>query len=293
MIFTEKDHSYRNDVGEKYTSITTLLGMYKPKKDWDKIAQNYADKGLEHVIKGFANNWEISKEQAYEKWGKEFDGTGNFIKKVWKDKSTRALEAGSFYHNWKEILDSQKEQVDYNPIKNGEKHSVDLTTLKSDFTYLELMCFSHFFKLCGQADKIIFSKDKKFIVRDFKTSKTIDFEQKSFYDVVKKKQIKERYISPISHLTTNNWNTYQLQLSCYAYLLESYGYICEGLWIDHVKWKYATKAKKGELIIGEEPDLDRVKIYIGTDSYKANYLKKEVAAIFNDFRNKNVFEVTW
>ena len=294
MIFDDNDHSYKTLKGEKYTSITTFLGEYKPKKDWSKIAQAYADKGIAHVMKGFAKNWQISEKAAYERWGDEFDGSGEFVQKVWGDKSRYSLEAGSFYHNYKEILDSKEKQVDYNPInEGGKKHSRDLKELQAGYTYLELICYSHLHKLCGQADKIIITEDNKVICRDFKTSKTIDFEQKFFYNKALKKKVKERYISPISHLTTNNWNTYQLQLSCYCYMLELYGYEVDSLWIDHVLWKYVKKPKKGDLVIGEEPEFNRVKIYTDTVSYEAKYLRKEVEALFNDFRNKNTFKITW
>ena len=287
IIFKEAEHSYfRGDI--RYSGITSLLGKYKPKKDWDKIAENYSKKGVDHVLKGLSKNWQIPLKQAKEMWEEEFLQATNpkdWVRMMWKKKSNIALEAGSFFHNYMEILESKT--ANYNPIVNGEKHSLDLSILTPG-TYLELMCFSHLHHICGQADKMILYEDNSFSLRDWKTSKTIDIEPKTFYSKGSKRRVAEHYLSPISHLTTNNYITYCLQLSCYAYMLELYGYKCKDLWIDHVIWEYekpSYKLKKEELVIGEEPEFNRIKVYKRTDSIRANYLKPEVKALFNQHKN--------
>ena len=628
IIFKEAEHSYfRGDI--RYSGITSLLGKYKPKKDWDKIAENYSKKGVDHVLKGLSKNWQIPLKQAKEMWEEEFLQAANpkdWVRMMWKKKSNIALESGSFFHNYMEILESKT--ANYNPIVNGEKHSLDLSILTPG-TYLELMCFSHLHHICGQADKMILYEDNSFSLRDYKglaldtpiltgtgwktmgeltygdkvydrngelteiqhisklhenpcykikfdtndeliadhehkwvvyftrgsgkyykevekiftteelyvylqntkrisetipkikcvkladsediilpidpyvlgvwlgdgtkssgkitqvseavwdelnyrgyelslnherfqedktgetktlfglqtklrklgllnnkhipdiyftasysqrldllrgfmdadgyynkcrkrfvasttqkwqansfhklisslgwkcsiletytcctncedtskkkawdvcfnavenpfltrnksciqergvkrdthtyrsiksiervdtvitkcisvksetetylagyglitthnTSLTIDIEPKTFYSKGSKKRVAEHYLSPISHLTTNNYITYCLQLSCYAYMLELYGYKCKDLWIDHVIWEYekpSYKLKKGELVIGEEPEFNRIKVYKRTDSIRANYLKPEVKALFNQHKN--------
>lgn len=286
IIFREKDHSYYFE-DTRYTSITTLLGNYKPKKDWDKIADNYSKKGVDHVMKGLSKNWQIPLKQAKEMWQDEFlqaSDQKEWVRMMWKKKSDRSLEHGSFFHNFMELQDSK--QANYNPIIEGEKQSISLETLDIG-AYLELICFSHLHKLCGQADRVFITEEGT-VIRDWKTSLTIDIEPKKFYSPVKKRAITEKYMSPLGHLTTNNYITYCLQLSCYAYMLELYGYPCKELWIDHVIWTYEKpnyKLKKGEIIIGEEPDFNRVKVFKRIDAIPAEYLREEVKAIFNHFKN--------
>lgn len=290
MKFTEADHRYTHE-DEPYQGVTSLIDKYKPPKDWDAIAQKYADKGIDHVMKGFAKSFAISKKQAYELWADEFDGTSEFVRKIWNLKSKLSLDSGSFFHNYKELIDSKQDRTSYNPVSNGEKHARDLSKLENNTTYLELMCFSHLYKVCGQADKIIYTDTIS--CRDYKTSFTIDLEQKKFFNPITRKFEKEKFLAPIGHLTTNNYNVYALQLSLYAYMLELYGYEIGPLFIDHVIWKYTKNPNKKDLILGEEPLFNRFKVYKRTDEYPVPYLRKEAAALLLDHKNKTDFKVTW
>jgi len=135
--------------------------------------------------------------------------------------------------------------------------------------YTELMCYSHYYEIIGQADKTKFWNDRTFGVRDYKTSETIDMVAEKYYRKNLGYKIVPRYMAPISHLPLLNFWDYALQLSGYAYLLELYGWKLRHsngvphLYIEHVQFK---DRKTGEV--------DKVV------DIPVPYLKAEVHAMF-------------
>lgn len=278
MIFYEDSHSYWNE-DLKYQGVTSLISKFKHYTDWNKVAENYLKKRTRRqVLEDLAKKWKITFGQAYNKWGGD-EFTVEWIRGVWADKSRRALSGGDFFHNWKEVQDSNLVNHYYNPVVDGKKTLIDLENLESG-TYLELGIYSHYYQVCGQSDKVILD-GRKFKVRDYKTDaekptpKTEAFFDKSLgYKVVKK------FRAPISHIPDSNFYKHALQFSIYAFMLEQYGYECEGLFIDYVHTEFRHPLNvRDELVIFEEPEFDRVRVFLELEEIEVPYLREEAKAI--------------
>lgn len=281
MIFKESTHKYLNgDV--PYTSMTTLLGKFKEQKDWDAIAGAYLlkhsksdpenkDKTVMNILKDVAKKKELDYDTVYERWG-TVNPSVEWVRGIWKDNSEDALVRGSAYHLERELELSTKSYVKYNPVENDEKESFDLTALKPGITYPELICYSHKYKIAGQADVITITDSGKVIVRDFKTSKTIHTEPSAFYNRDLKRKVVEHFNSPISHLPYFNLNEYALQLSGYAYILEMHGFP-----------PLVDEEGRTALII-EHIIFDKDGMVTGTKDYYVPYLREEVKSLFEYHR---------
>lgn len=300
MIFQEDSHSYTNEeTNEKYLSVTSFIGSFSKKQNWKKIASNYLKKHLEAgtLISDLSKKWGITLKQGQEKWGGQ-DYSIEWVLEVWNENSDRANSGGTAFHNFMELKDAQDENVVYNPLVKGKKRFLELSELGHK-TYLELGIGSHLHKLWGQADKIIFLNDTDFSVRDYKTNKDrskIDPIGKAFYDKVLKRKVVKKFLPPLSKVQDHEYWKYALQLSLYAYMLELYGYVCKGLYVDYVHTKYIKPDKfnpSTHIELAVELDLDRIRIVDtskgekGIEEIKMPYLKEEVKAMLK-FRQLNL-----
>ena len=283
MIFLEKEHAYYNGE-ERYGGVTTLLSQFQDKPDWDKIADNWVKKrSRKKVLTDLAKKWKITYGQARRKWGND-EFTGPWLRSVWKEASERSLIAGSYYHHWAEL--QEKDTAFYNPVIDNKKEFRGLENLKKG-TYLELGVYSHLHKLSGQADKVIFTTDTSFKMLDFKTNwEKPDPKPSTFYDKSAGYSKEKRFLSPISHLPDNNYYKYALQLSIYSYMLELYGYKCEGCTILYVntEWRHPYNVKD-ELVIFEDLEFDRVRVVLELEPIEVPYLKEEAKAILKHRKN--------
>jgi PD-(D/E)XK nuclease superfamily len=288
MQFTDSSHTYVNlETNERYTSMTGLISSFAPKKDWDEIAANYLKKfsTKELLFEDLAKKAKLSLEQVEKKWGVSYQHSVEWIRSVWKVKSEESLEGGSYFHSFKELEASKLPNVIYNPVQNDTKNSIDLTSLKPGFTYVELMVFLHKYKMIGQIDRVDITKRNTTIVRDFKSNeKPITSDVTAFYNPKLKRKVVEKFISPISHLPTTDYYKYALQLSGYGYILEQYGFPPEALIIDQVITKTVpmSKVKPTDLILFEDVELELARIFVKmADPIEVPYLRAEIEAIFN------------
>lgn len=225
MKYIDESHSYINDEGEKYTSVTTLIKKYEPKKDWDAIAQKYAKK----------------KKRPVEE-----------VQAEWKEESRKSIEKGLLYHAKKENELITKgsvniEGVDYKvihtPAEDGVKLAIPLNL--DDGVYPELIVYSHKYKIGGQAD-LVEIVDNKINIKDYKTSKEIKLE--SFKNW---RGEHEMLLHPVNHLMNCNFYTYGLQLNIYMYLLKTHNRAFDigTMEIQHIK--------DDEIILHTVPNLQR------------------------------------
>lgn len=281
MKFIESTHSYFNE-GVPYTSVTSYLGKFVKPKDWNEIAKKYLEKRTkEKVLKDLAGKWNISYTEAKEYW-KDCDMSVEWLRGVWASKSNRALEGGSSYHNYKEILDSKEVDTVYNPVVNDQKEFLDLSLLEPGKTYLELGVYSHLHKLMGQIDKVKITKERTSRVRDYKTNeREITPTATAYYDKSLRRKVVKRLLPPVSHLPEIDYYKYALQLSMYAYLLELHGIKNESLHLDQVisQYKKPEQVTPEDIIILEELDLNRIKVFKELREIKLPYLKEEIKNI--------------
>lgn len=104
-------------------------------------------------------------------------------------------------------------------------------------------------------------------IKTHNTNEKLEFKGFPVFDPISKTRSPKKMLPPVSHLEDANGNHYALQLSIYAYILESYGYRCTGLYLDH-------------LILNDNDEI------INEKEYKVPYLKREVKSILSFLKSK-------
>lgn len=185
MVFFDKEqHSYTNEFGENYISVTTLLSKYKNKFDTDKHSARVAYRegvSQEFVLQTWAEITKIATDR------------GTEIHKIIENYITKAEDP---------IDDSRWLYKSYDNIV---KYHID--TYKEVLS--ENLLFHNDYKVAGTAD-LIYDHGTHFTIGDFKTNKRFNFSSK----------YNEYFNEPLEHFTYCEFNTYALQLSLYAYMYE-------------------------------------------------------------------------
>ena len=283
IIYDDGPHTYHNEKGEQYISVTTLKKQVCPKEDWKAIAANYVNKRTnEEIIKDLAKKQGYTYDEVVKKYGSVF--TPERIAEVWANTGLIATTGGSNWHDWKEIQDSTLPNTVMFPMFNGVKKGMDLKELKPNTTYLELICYYHPGKVAGQADKII-TLDRTSIIRDYKcTNKELTSEVQPFWSKKNGKAVKKikKFQRPISNVKHNNYWEYALQLSMYGYIMEIYGFPPERLVIDQVitEWIPLNEVTN-EQVIDVDDILKKARIVTELKEIELPYLKKEAKALLN------------
>lgn len=185
ITFDEPSHTYtHNETGEKFTSVTTLLGQYKKPFDSDGMS------------KRIAKREGVSQECVLEMWEKE---------------KNRACDRGTEIHKLLEDYISFGDQADdwgwlYKSYDKSREWNID----RFDKVLCEQLVWNEDFKISGLADLFYIHKDGTFTVGDFKTNKRYRFGS----------QYGEWMLEPLDHLSVCEHSTYTMQLSIYAYLYE-------------------------------------------------------------------------
>lgn len=257
IIFKEEGHVYESTDQDKinWTSVTSFIGMFKPK--FDAKAQ--------------------AKKSANNKRSKWYGMTEKEILQAWDNETQRAIGLGNWYHNQRE-----SDMLDFKTI---ERHGVEVPIIKpiideqgtkiapeqklKDGVYPEHLVYLKSIGLCGQAD-LVEIVNGYINITDYKTNKEI--KEKGFTNW---EGITSKLYNPVSHLDDCNLNHYNLQLSIYAYIIKKHNPKLKigKLTVQHVKFKQVGTDKNGYPInerVNGEPVIEEVKMY------NLPYLKDEV-----------------
>jgi hypothetical protein len=179
IIFDATKHSYTNTfTSERYTSVTTVLGEFKPKFDADKFSRIVAEKqGVSQQI--ILDEWKANNKQSQE--------YGTNIHSIIEEYA----RTGIYEEENEDLIKAYKKAGDF--------------TTKSGALF-EHCVYNHEYKIAGTAD-IIYPNGSFFDVYDFKTNKKFNFFSK--YD--------KYLLGPVAHLPDCEYSSYSLQLSMYAY----------------------------------------------------------------------------
>lgn len=242
MKFVEDIHRYVED-DEEYLAVTYFIKTFEPYKDWNKIAETYAKKnGLS--VEDVKAEWEKNKNNAARK------GT-----KYHAEQERLLLAEGGI------VVDNQLCPVKNVLTANGVKED-NSVKLENNTIYPEKMIWSKKYKICGTAD-IVHVQDNKINIKDYKTNKKLDFVA---YDHPYKGKEKMKF--PLSHLDACNFNTYQLQLNLYMFMLLQQN--------RHLKMGKMTILHV--IFEGDEP--------MGVVEIEVKNLQKEVKAMLEFYKNK-------
>ena len=265
VIFREKGHVYESLDEQlekdqiKWTSVTSFIGLFKPKFD----AKSQAVK---------------SSKNKRSKW---YGMTPKEITDAWNNETTRAIELGNWYHNQREenlceFNTIERDGVEVPIIRpitddNGIKIAPDQKI--KDGVYPEHFVYLKSLGLCGQADLVTIVNGKINIL-DYKTNKEI--KEKGFTNW---EGITSKLYNPVSHLDDCNLNHYNLQLSLYAYIIKKHNPKLKigKLQIQHVSFEKEGENEHGYPITKyndqDEPIIKEIKMY------ELPYLKDEINSL--------------
>tara|TARA_Y100001963_G_scaffold109125_1_gene150816 strand:+ start:35 stop:868 length:834 start_codon:yes stop_codon:yes gene_type:complete len=265
VIFKEDGHIYESlneDLTTdniKWTSVTSFVGLFKPKFD----AEGQAKK---------------SSKNKRSKW---YGMTPKEILDAWNGESERAIELGNWYHNQREenlceFKTIERDGVEVpiiRPIVDGSGTKIAPDQKLADGVYPEHFVYLKSLGVCGQADLVTIVNGKINII-DYKTNKEI--KEKGFKNW---EGITSKMYNPVSHLDDCNLKHYNLQLSLYAYIIKKHNPKLKvgDLQIQHVTFEKVGENKFGYPITKYndqgEPIIKDIKIY------NLPYLKSEVQSI--------------
>ena len=265
VIFKEDGHIYESlneDLQKdkiKWTSVTSFIGLFKPKFNRDLQAKK-------------------SSKNKRSKW---YGMTPKEIKDAWDSETNRAIELGNWYHNQREEnlcefntierdgveVPIIRPIVDNNGIKIAPEQKLSNGVYPEHFVYLKSL------GICGQAD-LVSIVDGVINILDYKTNKEI--KEKGYTNW---EGITSKMFNPVSHLDECNLNHYNLQMSLYAYIIKKHN---PKLKIGKLQIQHVSFEKEGENEFGYpitkyndqgEPIIKEIKMY------DLPYLKDEITSL--------------
>lgn len=229
--YNDEKHVYWNDNGEKYISVTTLIGKYEQEFDkefWSKYKalQALTDEKDFKVFKsqllkikkfedGILDTLNIDK--------KLFTGKQQDILDEWQAENLKSCERGTKIHAQMENqFYTGKESYSLKQYGLGGKFKCDKGRTSLDLeqgVYPEYLVYRDsedgIIHLAGQIDLLV--KDGNDIsIIDYKTNKKLDL--KSYYNPLTKKYESMKY--PLNNIMDCNFYHYTLQLSTYAWMVQ-------------------------------------------------------------------------
>ena len=257
LEFKAETHSYQSikDPSKKWTSVTSLVGLFKPSFDKE----------------GIATRCSTNKKS---KW---YGLSPEEIIAFWDRESKRATDLGSWYHDQREAdiiaHDTlRRDGIDLpiiRPIIDGDRKISPIQKLIPGI-YPEHFVYLKSAGICGQADRVEIIGDTV-NVYDYKTNKEIKTEAYVNWEGVTNKMT-----GPLSHVDDCNFFHYALQLSVYMYIILKHNHSLKPgkLQIDHIVFEVESEDKYGYPVVAldavGEPVMKEVV------PYEIPYLKKEV-----------------
>ncbi len=265
VIYKEKGHVYESlneDLEKdqiKWTSVTSFVGLFKPKFDREGQAKK-------------------SSKNKRSKW---YGMTPKEITDAWDNETKRAIDLGNWYHNQREenlcefntIERDGTEVPIIRPITDDNGIKIAPEQKLKDGVYPEHFVYLKSLGVCGQAD-LVSIVNGKINILDFKTNKEI--KEKGFTNW---EGITSKMYNPVSNLDDCNLMHYNLQLSLYVYIIKKHN---PKLKIGKLEIQHVSFEKEGENKFGypitkyndqNEPIIKEIKMY------ELPYLKDEVNSL--------------
>lgn len=254
LVFHEKEHKYNDSLGNDYISTTTILHQYEPVFDKDYWLKKKS-KELHISEKRLAKQWEDIKDEACARGTKTHNsledgirGNSKFysaVKYMMRENGEMITVADipNINMNIKEL--DVKEFIDATENKYTKVYEVfNYYTSRGYKIYSEIGAFLLDFLISGTID-VLCIRDDQFVIGDWKTNRGgLKFE--AGYYKKDKHQVpnqltnewvtkNETLLPPVNSMPNCNGSIYNLQLSMYAYMVESIlGIPNAGLWLCHI-----------------------------------------------------------
>ena len=304
LIFKEEGHKYNDTFGNEYKSTTTLLHDYKPTFDksyW--LKKKAKELGISEAR--LAKQWQDITDEACARGTKTHNGLEDGI----KDSSMfRKAVQYMIRENGEMITIADLPNIDMNVRELDVKEFIDATENKYpeiykvfDYytnagykIYSEIGAFLIDYLVSGTID-VLCIRDDQFVIGDWKTNRGgLKFES-GYYKkdkTQKPHQLTDEWVTkndtllpPVNNLPDCNGAIYNLQLSMYAFMVESIlGIPNAGLWLCHINSDFVLneygmpkRFPDGLYHIKKNP-VEKVTLH------KMKYLKQEIINILADRR---------
>ena len=304
LIFKEDGHKYNDTNGNDYISTTTILHSLAPafdKKYW--LKKKAKELGISE--KRLEKQWQDITDEACTRGTKTHNGLEDGIKTSSMFKSAVKY---MIRDNGEMITIADLPNINLNVKQLDIKEFIDATENKYPQVYdifhyytnagykiyAEIGAFLMDFLISGTID-VLCIRDDKFVIGDWKTNRGgLKFEA-GYYKkdkTQKPNQLtndwvakKEFLLPPVNHLPNCNGSIYNLQLSMYAFMVESIlGIPNAGLWLCHIdsdfvlnEYGMPKRFPDGLYHVKKNP-VEK------TTVYKMKYLKEEIIRILADRR---------
>lgn len=304
LIFKEDGHKYNDTNGNDYISTTTILHSLAPafdKKYW--LRKKSKELGISE--KRLEKQWQDITDEACTRGTKTHNGLEDGIKTSSMFKSAVKY---MIRDNGEMITIADLPNINLNVKQLDIKEFIDATENKYPQVYdifhyytnagykiyAEIGAFLMDFLISGTID-VLCIRDDKFVIGDWKTNRGgLKFEA-GYYKkdkTQKPNQLtndwvtkKEFLLPPVNHLPNCNGSIYNLQLSMYAFMVESIlGIPNAGLWLCHIdsdfvlnEYGMPKRFPDGLYHVKKNP-VEK------TTVYKMKYLKEEIIKILADRR---------
>lgn len=304
LIFKEDGHKYNDTNGNDYISTTTILHSLAPafdKKYW--LRKKSKELGISE--KRLEKQWQDITDEACSRGTKTHNGLEDGIKTSSMFKSAVKY---MIRDNGEMITIADLPNINLNVKQLDIKEFIDATENKYPQVYdifhyytnagykiyAEIGAFLMDFLISGTID-VLCIRDDKFVIGDWKTNRGgLKFEA-GYYKkdkTQKPNQLtndwvtkKEFLLPPVNHLPNCNGSIYNLQLSMYAFIVESIlGIPNAGLWLCHIdsdfvlnEYGMPKRFPDGLYHVKKNP-VEK------TTVYKMKYLKEEIIRILADRR---------
>lgn len=304
LIFKEDGHKYNDTNGNDYISTTTILHSLAPafdKKYW--LKKKAKELGISE--KRLEKQWQDITDEACTRGTKTHNGLEYGIKTSSMFKSAVKY---MIKDNGEMITIADLPNINLNVKQLDIKEFIDATENKYPQVYdifhyytnagykiyAEIGAFLMDFLISGTID-VLCIRDDKFVIGDWKTNRGgLKFEA-GYYKkdkTQKPNQLtndwvakKEFLLPPVNHLPNCNGSIYNLQLSMYAFMVESIlGIPNAGLWLCHIdsdfvlnEYGMPKRFPDGLYHVKKNP-VEK------TTVYKMKYLKEEIIRILADRR---------
>lgn len=253
--FKEDDHTYFNQDGEVYISANGVLKYFFKdfdEKFWayhgalknniDDFTKKYFKLGFnyksipttEQLLNAFDKHINFNLKEEYDKVLAKWDDAKSNGTKFHLERETEGYKLGYIINSFDDKKYNTKKIESELAIGDNFGSVEELKNL-SDGVYPELLVISPESLICGQADEVFIETvngSRYFDIGDHKTNEKEPDKSKGDFAY-----------APITHLKSNNFVKYELQLSIYAYILTLYGYKPRHLGFYHYK-DYDVKTKK-------------------------------------------------
>ena len=304
LIFKEDGHKYNDTNGNDYISTTTILHSLAPafdKKYW--LKKKAKELGISE--KRLEKQWQDITDEACSRGTKTHNGLEDGIK---TSSMFKAAVKYMIRDNGEMITIADLPNINFNVKQLDIKEFIDATENKYPQVYdifhyytnagykiyAEIGAFLMDFLISGTID-VLCIRDDKFVIGDWKTNRGgLKFEA-GYYKkdrTQKPNQLtndwvakKEFLLPPVNHLPNCNGSIYNLQLSMYAFMVESIlGIPNAGLWLCHIdsdfvlnEYGMPKRFPDGLYHVKKNP-VEK------TTVYKMKYLKEEIIRILADRR---------